>query len=334
MKALGMLAMAMALLLFAPTAFAMSCKGEMAKKRITEFLEENLAQPGNPDGMTVAPQIWKPFAEGIGLEDQEFLLAVHAAAENLAKPPISGYHVSNFILTHQDEIVFGVNMEFGDLRHTIHGEQFAFYRSLFREGGPKALYVDGGVCGHCRQVMAEGEMGVNLGFHTNAGPGTLGDYLPDAFHPQILGAEGVNNLTTQRFVVSPVFYPNAISAETLSDGSFHAVNSRAALAATLSWAPYSKSPNGTALYMKDGEVIEGVYLENVNFNASTPSFMGALIEATARGYSLEDIQMAVYAELAPAENRAVYRDAFLSLFQRFAPNAVIDIYTLTGATEI
>ena len=84
--------------------------------------------------------------------------------------------------------------------------------------------------------------------------------------------------------------------------------------------------------MHDGTMIEGVYLENVNFNASTPSFMGALIEATARGYEFSDIALAVYSELPAANNRAVYADAFLTLFQRFAPDALIDIHPLADAS--
>jgi cytidine deaminase len=56
------------------------------------------------------------------------------------------------------------------------------------------------------------------------------------------------------------------------------------------YAPYSKFPVGAALLLKDGNVINGVNVENVSFGATNCAERTAIFTAITKGYTKGDFQ--------------------------------------------
>ncbi|MBF6978601.1 cytidine deaminase [Tuanshanicoccus lijuaniae] len=56
-----------------------------------------------------------------------------------------------------------------------------------------------------------------------------------------------------------------------------------------SYSPYSHFPVGCAMLMKDGEVIEGVNVENVSFGATNCAERTAIFTAVTKGYAPKSI---------------------------------------------
>ncbi|MGX7106667.1 cytidine deaminase [Hutsoniella sourekii] len=54
---------------------------------------------------------------------------------------------------------------------------------------------------------------------------------------------------------------------------------------SLAYAPYSKFPVGAAIRMKDGQIIQGVNVENVSFGATNCAERSALYSSIAQGYA-------------------------------------------------
>ena len=55
------------------------------------------------------------------------------------------------------------------------------------------------------------------------------------------------------------------------------------------YSPYSHFPVGAAVLYKDGEVIEGVNVENVSFGATNCAERTALFTGVTRGYRKDDV---------------------------------------------
>merc|ERR1712187_579665 len=50
-----------------------------------------------------------------------------------------------------------------------------------------------------------------------------------------------------------------------------------------SYSPYTKSPSGVAIRLRDGQVFAGSYVERCAYNPSVPPLPAALIQAIAAG---------------------------------------------------
>ncbi|MDK3206414.1 cytidine deaminase, partial [Escherichia coli] len=75
------------------------------------------------------------------------------------------------------------------------------------------------------------------------------------------------------------------------------LSQRAIAAANHSHAPYTQSPCGVALELRDGTILTGSYAENAAFNPSLPPLRAALNLVILKGYAFADIQRALLAEL-------------------------------------
>ena len=79
-----------------------------------------------------------------------------------------------------------------------------------------------------------------------------------------------------------------------------ALSQAAIRAANQSHTPYSQSPSGVALELRDGTIFSGSYAENAAFNPTLPPLQGALNLLSLNGYDYPDIQRAILAERADA----------------------------------
>lgn len=140
-------------------------------------------------------------------------------------------------------------------------------------------------CGHCRQFMNELNSGLALRIHL---PGreahALEHYLPDAFGPKDL------EIKTLLMDAQDHGYP--VSGDALTQAAIQAANR--------CHAPYSHSPSGVALELKDGTIFSGSYAENAAFNPTLPPLQGALNLLSLNGYDYPAIQRAILAEKADA----------------------------------
>lgn len=219
-----------------------------------------------------------------GLDDTALAFALLPLAAACARPAISHFHVGAIARGISGNIYFGANMEFPGtmLQQTIHAEQSAVTHAWLRgEKQLAAITVNYTPCGHCRQFMNELNSGTDLRIDLpGREPATLGDYLPDAFGPIDL------EITTR--LLDEENHGFAPDGDTLSQAAIAAANR--------SHAPYSQSPSGVALEMKDGAVITGSYAENAAYNPSLPPLQAALNVAYLSGYESDDIGRALLAE--------------------------------------
>ncbi|KAA8534857.1 hypothetical protein F0562_029927 [Nyssa sinensis] len=98
------------------------------------------------------------MAKESGLSVLQLLPSLVKPAQNLARPPISKYHVGAVGLGSDGRIFLGVNLEFPGLplHHSVHAEQF-LVTNLAVHGEPSLRYiaVSATPCGHCRQFLQE-----------------------------------------------------------------------------------------------------------------------------------------------------------------------------------
>ncbi len=149
---------------------------------------------------------------------------------------------------------FGGNMEFlgATMQQTVHAEQSAISHAWLRgETSLRAITVNYTPCGHCRQFMNELNSGLALRIHL---PGreahALEHYLPDAFGPK--------DLEIKTLLMDEQDHGYPVSGDVLTQAAIQAANR--------CHAPYSHSPSGVALELKDGTIFSGSYAENAAFN--------------------------------------------------------------------
>ncbi|MBX4383225.1 cytidine deaminase, partial [Mycobacterium tuberculosis] len=115
----------------------------------------------------------------------------------------------------------------------------------------RAITVNYTPCGHCRQFMNELNSGLALRIHL---PGreahALEHYLPDAFGPK--------DLEIKTLLMDEQDHGFPVSGDALTQAAIQAANR--------CHAPYSHSPSGVALELKDGTIFSGSYAENAAFN--------------------------------------------------------------------
>lgn len=241
----------------------------------------------NFPGMFSAAQV-EQLKNASGLDDNALAFALLPLAAACAHTAISHFNVGAIARGVSGNFYFGANMEFPGttMQQTIHAEQSAITHAWMR--GEKQLTditVNYTPCGHCRQFMNELNSGTSLAIHLpGRQPGTLGHYLPDAFGPRDL------DITT--LLLDEVNHGLQAEGDTLAQAAIDAANR--------SHAPYSQSPSGVALEMKDGAILCGSYAENAAYNPSLPPLQAALNLAWISGYQPGDLRRAVLAEKASA----------------------------------
>ena len=113
---------------------------------------------------------------------------------------------------------------------------------------------------------------------------SLQHYLPDAFGPK--------DLDIKILLMDEQDHGFPLSGDALAQAAIQAANR--------CHMPYSNSPSGVALELKDGTLLTGSYAENAAFNPTLPPLQGALNLLSLNGYDYPDIQRAILAEKADA----------------------------------
>ncbi len=223
-----------------------------------------------------------------GMNENALAFALLPLAAACAQTAISHFNVGAISRGVSGNWYFGANMEFPGttMQQTIHAEQSAITHAWMR--GEKQLSditVNYTPCGHCRQFMNELNSGTSLNIHLpGREPGTLGHYLPDAFGPR--------DLDISTLLMDEEDHGFSTEGDELAQCAVAAANR--------SHAPYSQSPSGVALEMKDGTLYTGSYAENAAYNPSLPPLQAALNLVYLNGYSNADIRRALLAEKADA----------------------------------
>ena len=90
---------------------------------------------------------------GLGVE--QFLASLVQPTADLARPPISKFHVGAVGLGYSGRVFRGVNLEFEGLplNYTVHAEQFLVANAL-QHGEKRIVFlaVSAAPCGHCRYI--------------------------------------------------------------------------------------------------------------------------------------------------------------------------------------
>ncbi|KAL3535630.1 hypothetical protein ACH5RR_004091 [Cinchona calisaya] len=256
------------------------------------------------------------MAQSLGLPSVLHLLpALVQPAQNLARPPISNYHVGAVGLGSDGRVFVGVNLEFPGLplNQSVHAEQFLL-NNLAVHGCPRllALAVSAAPCGHCRQFFQELRQPSSLQIlitsehpHQNLPFKPLSEFLSNPFGPfDLLDKESPlllephnNNL----YLKSQKNHENLRNGypkksdldENLENsrngfceelGKNEALLRKEALeAANNSHAPYSGCPSGVAVMDCEGKVYRGSYVESAAYNPSLGPVQAALAAYIAGG---------------------------------------------------
>nr|XP_043624066.1 cytidine deaminase 1-like [Erigeron canadensis] len=258
------------------------------------------------------------MAKSKGLTVPQLLPSLVKQAQDLARPPISNFHVGTVGLSSDGRIFFGANIEFPGLplHHSIHAEQFLITNLAAHGGGPKLLYmaVSAAPCGHCRQFLQElREVSDTQIIITDEHPENndykpISSILPHPFGPfDLLDQEmplilekhdnGLcfkdENFITQNGNLSNLANGYCELAKK-NDGI---LKLEALEAARGSHAPYSGCPSGVALMDCDGNVYKGSYMESAAYNPSMMPVQAALVAyMVAGGGGYERIMAAVLVE--------------------------------------
>lgn len=222
---------------------------------------------------------------GIGSPAEVALLALPVARQ-LAKPPISGYHVAVVgIEAETGDLVLGGNLEFPgtELTTTIHAEGFVALRARRRGHTLATLALRvAHPCAHCRQVLSETAAGDGLELVDTEGARLrMDDIYPWPFRPGALGLEGdrpgrINWPNLTWYLAGP---PRDV-AEALLQAGLRA------------HAPYSGAPSAVVLETEDGRMVSAGCVESVAFNSSITALQAALVELAAARIDPADIDTA------------------------------------------
>ncbi len=223
-----------------------------------------------------------------GLDEDALAFALLPIAAACARADLSHFNVGAIARGISGTWYFGGNMEFlgATMQQTVHAEQSAISHAWLRgERSLKAITVNYTPCGHCRQFMNELNSSQVLRIHL---PGreahSLQHYLPDAFGPK--------DLEIKTLLMDQQDHGFPLTGDILAQAAIQAANR--------CHMPYSHSPSGVALELKDGTIFAGSYAENAAFNPTLPPLQGALNLLSLNGYDYPDIQRAILAEKADA----------------------------------
>lgn len=245
------------------------------------------------------------------LDDQALAFALLPLAAACAVAPLSNFNVGALARGKSGHLYFGANMEFAGatLQQTVHAEQSAITHAWLRgERELDAITVNYTPCGHCRQFMNELNSGTALSIHLPGRvPGTLGDYLPDAFGPRDLA------ITT--LLLDENDHGITLRGEPLAQAALAAANQ--------SHAPYTQAFSGVALQTENGDIFAGRYAENAAFNPALPPLQAALILLNLSGQDVKKVQRAVLAEAPDA--RVIQRQATIATLQALGCENILTV---------
>jgi len=245
-----------------------------------------LADPHFPAELS-AEQV-SSLQKATGLDEDALAFALLPLAAACARADLSKFNVGAIARGVSGTWYFGGNMEFlgATMQQTVHAEQSAISHAWLRgEKALQAITVNYTPCGHCRQFMNELNSGLSLRINLpGRQPHTLQDYLPDAFGPK--------DLDIKTLLMDEQDHGYPLEGDALAQAAIKAANK--------SHTPYSKSPSGVALELRDGSIFSGSYAENAAFNPTLPPLQGALNLLSLNGYDYPDIQRAILAERADA----------------------------------
>nr|DAD24697.1 TPA_asm: hypothetical protein HUJ06_026161 [Nelumbo nucifera] len=140
------------------------------------------------------------MAKESGLSLLQLLTSLVKSTQDLARPPISKYHVGAVGLGSDGRVFLGVNLEFPGLplHHSVHAEQFLITNAAIH-GSTRLRYiaVSSAPCGHCRQFMQEirGASDINILVTSTENEGDnredvafrpMSHFLPQRFGPDDL----------------------------------------------------------------------------------------------------------------------------------------------------
>jgi cytidine deaminase len=175
-----------------------------------------------------------------GLDEDALAFALLPLAAACARADLSHFNVGAIARGVSGTWYFGGNMEFigATMQQTVHAEQSAISHAWLRgEKALKAITVNYTPCGHCRQFMNELNSGLELQINLpGREPHTLKDYLPDAFGPK--------DLDIKTLLMDAQDHGYALEGDALTQAAIKAANR--------CHAPYSQSPSGVALELRDG----------------------------------------------------------------------------------
>ncbi|XP_023744368.1 cytidine deaminase 1 [Lactuca sativa] len=258
------------------------------------------------------------MAKSRGLTVPQLLPFLVKSAQDIARVPISNFHVGAVGLGSDGRIFFGGNIEFPGLplNHSIHAEQFLITNLAAHGGGPKLLYiaVSAAPCGHCRQFLQELRGISDTQIVITDQPQENPDYkpissiLPDAFGPFDLLDHDMPLILEKHenelLLVDYSLYSHNEKTSKLPNGYTELVKENeknlekeALAAARASHAPYSGCPSGVALMDCEGKVYKGSYMESAAYNPSMMPVQAALVAyMVAGGGGYERIVAAVLVE--------------------------------------
>ena len=256
------------------------------------------------------------------------------AAQRLARPPISNYHVGAVGLGASGRIYIGVNLEFPGvpLHHSVHAEQFLIANAAVHgEAAIRCFAVSSVPCGHCRQFLQEVRGAAEIRILVTADGGAaafrpLSYFLPHPFGPPDLLAddhplllEKHNNkldyVTDESTPLRPAAAANGVGG----------LREAAEAAAKAAHAPYSGCAAGFALADGKGRIFAGSYMESAAYNPSLGPVQAAMVAwVTAGGGRFEGI---VAAALVEGEGAAVSHEGTARvLLAAVAPLAELRVY--------
>lgn len=295
-------------------------------------------------------------ASGLGVE--EFLASLVKPTAELARPPISKFHVGAVGLGVSGRIFRGVNLEFPGLplNYSVHAEQFLVANAL-QHGEKKLVFiaVSHAPCGHCRQFLQELRDAGNIRVLITDGKDTqvrpLSYFLPHRFGPDDLLSKDFPLLLESRFngLIASA-NPEISNGEDCSNlpvdlhiakvgiadkesGDSNGLNVKhslldlkiaAFMAANVSYAPYSTCPSGISIATRNGEVYSGSYMESAAYNPGLPALQAAIVAFICGGggdYDEIDTVVLVETKDAVVRHAATVRLALQSL----APQAAFHV---------
>ncbi|MGO4998880.1 cytidine deaminase [Oceanisphaera sp. W20_SRM_FM3] len=221
-------------------------------------------------------------------------------AKDKAQASISNFAVGAIAIGGSGHWYLGANVEFVGmpLPLSVHAEQAAIgHAALFDEQYIERVVVSATPCGHCRQFMQE----LNQDDLLLAWPEhhfMLNEILPHAFGPTDLQQTyGLLNNPTANLTASTQSAAQH-KPDTLTLAAWDQANA--------SYAPYSHNRAGVALLLNDGQICQGLYLENAAFNPSLGPLQLALSQLYLQGYTPADIKRAVLVEADAQVQQAAY----------------------------
>uniref|UniRef100_A0A0D6R173 cytidine deaminase n=1 Tax=Araucaria cunninghamii TaxID=56994 RepID=A0A0D6R173_ARACU len=256
-----------------------------------------------------------------GLSVIQYLATLVKPTQDLARPPISNFHVGAVGLGASGRVFMGVNLEFVGLplNHSVHAEQFLVANAAQHgERQLKFIAVSAAPCGHCRQFLQEvlGATELNILIaDEQAETRSLLHFLPHRFGPDDL-EEGIPlvfqphyNCLSFESLQSPEPDPTLSLCNDGEDGKDDVINGfspsedlyqlkfAALQAANSAHAPYSLCPSGVALMTVKGKIFTGSYIESAAFNPSLHPLQAAIVAFVSQdGGKYEDIVQAVLVE--------------------------------------